>query len=213
MERAMTRSWAMGAMLALAGCGAPEQPAKQPAANVAAERAEPVAAPRPASTPTAPAAEPEPESEAKVNLAPDELTVVLESGAARHVTFGTSHDSTLQILGAALGNPMEQARNDECGAGPLDYAAFRGGLSLYFQDGKFAGWDLDGREKGGVFALANGIGIGSTRRQLEAAGDVRVRESTIGHEFALGDLSGLIDSSAATGKVTNLWAGTTCIAR
>ena len=206
----MIRRVAISALLTLAACGAPDQPANQgvPEAKPAEAMVPAVPSPTPSAAPTA-----EPESEARVKLAPDELTVVLKSGAARHVTFGTSQDSTLQILGAALGNPMEQARNDECGAGPLDYAAFRGGLSLYFREGKFAGWDLDGREKGGVFTVANGLGIGATRRQLEAAGDVTVRESTIGHEFALGDLSGLIDSAAATGKVTNLWAGTTCVSR
>ncbi|HEX8302768.1 hypothetical protein [Sphingomonas sp.] len=148
-----------------------------------------------------------------LNLAPDELTLVLANGSARHVTFGMDKAAATRMVAAALGNPIEQSRNEECGGGALDYAAFREGLSLYFQEGKFAGWDLDGRENG-KFSTANGIGIGMTRKALEAAaGDLTVEESSIGQEFATGELSGVLSSAAATGKITNLWAGVTCIAR
>lgn len=148
-----------------------------------------------------------------VNLAPDELTLVLPGGSARHLGFGVARGDAVRMISAALGSPIEEATNQECGAGPLAYATFRDGLSLYFQDGKFVGWDLDGRENG-KFTTANGIGIGATRKQLEASGSsVDVGETTIGHEFMIGALSGLLSSPAPEGKVTNLWAGTTCIAR
>lgn len=147
-----------------------------------------------------------------VNLAPDELTLVLPTGSSRHVSFGTPRAEAVQMVSAALGNPVEQADNQDCGAGTLAYAAFRDGLSLYFQDGKFAGWDLDGRENG-KFTTGNGIGIGTTRKALEAAGPVEVSETTIGNEFVVGEMSGLLSSRAPEGKVTNLWAGVTCIAR
>lgn len=148
-----------------------------------------------------------------LNLAPDELTLVLANGSARHVTFGMGKAEATQMVTAALGSPIEQATNEDCGAGALDYAAFRQGLSLYFDDGKFAGWDLDGRENG-KFSTANGIGIGMTRTALEAAaGPVKVEESTIGQEFMIGEMSGLLSSAGADGKVTNLWAGVSCIAR
>ncbi|MDQ0249997.1 hypothetical protein J2W22_002061 [Sphingomonas kyeonggiensis] len=148
-----------------------------------------------------------------VNLAPDELTLVLPNGASRHVRFGIAKADAVQMLGTALGHPVEQAENQDCGAGALGYAAFRDGLSLYFQDGKFAGWDLDGRENG-KFATGNGIAIGMTRKALEAAaGSIDVGETSIGNEFMAGDLSGLLSSPAPDGKVTNLWAGVTCIAR
>lgn len=148
-----------------------------------------------------------------LNLAPDELTLVLPNGSARHVGFGIAKADAVQMISAALGHPIEEATNQDCGAGALGYAAFRDGLSLYFQDGKFAGWDLDGRENG-KFTTGNGIGIGMTRKALEAAaGSVEVGESTIGNEFMIGDLSGLLSSPAPDGKVTNLWAGVTCIAR
>lgn len=147
-----------------------------------------------------------------LNLAPDELTLVLPNGASRHVGFGTAKVEAVKMVSAALGSPIEEATNQDCGAGALGYAAFRNGLSLYFQDGKFAGWDLDGRENG-KFTTGNGIGIGTTRKQLEAAGSVDVGETTIGNEFMMGGLSGLLSTPAPDGKVTNLWAGVTCIAR
>lgn len=194
------------ALALLAGC------TSEPASNVAAvsnSTTNTVTAPAPANsavTATVEAAGP------ALNLAPDELTLVLPDGAARHANFGMDKDMVTTMVSSALGSPIEQARNEDCGAGALDYAAFREGLSLYFQDGKFAGWDLDGRENG-KFATADGIGIGSTRKALEASGPVTVEESTIGQEFMLGEMSGLLSSAAADGKVTNLWAGVTCIAR
>lgn len=149
-----------------------------------------------------------------LNLAPDELTLVSTSGSARHITFGMAKAEATQMVTAALGSPIEQGTSSDCGAGKLDFANFRQGLSLYFQDGKFAGWDLDGRENG-KFTTANGIGIGTTRAALEDSGSaVEMQpESTIGHEFTIGDMSGLLSSTAPTGKVTNLWAGVNCIAR
>jgi hypothetical protein len=147
-----------------------------------------------------------------VNLAPDELTLVLPNGASRHVTFGIARADAVRMLAAALGSPIEEANSQDCGAGPLAHATFRDGLSLYFQDGKFAGWDLDGRESP-RFTTGNGIGIGTSRKALEAAGTVDVGETTIGNEFMMGELSGLLSSPAPDGKVTNLWAGVTCIAR
>ncbi|RYY29282.1 MAG: hypothetical protein EOP62_00085 [Sphingomonadales bacterium] len=149
-----------------------------------------------------------------LNLAPDELTLVLEGGSARHVTFGMDKAMATQMITAALGSPIEQATLEDCGAGKLDYANFRQGLSLYFQDGKFQGWDLDGRENG-KFQTANGIGIGTTRKQVEGLGSVLEMqpESTIGHEFMIGEMSGLLSDTTPGGKVTNLWAGVSCIAR
>jgi hypothetical protein len=195
------------AMLALlAGCKS------EPAANtVAANETVNVAAPAPA--PSASITAEVSAAMPALNLAPDELTLVLENGSARHVTFGMDKATATQMVSAALGNPIEQSTNEDCGAGALHYAAFREGLSLYFQDGKFAGWDLDGRENG-KFQTANGIGIGMTRKALEtAAGPVKVEESSIGQEFMIGEMSGLMSSAGADGRVTNLWAGVSCIAR
>lgn len=199
---------AIAALSMLAAC-APDLP-KQPAENKAEANEAEIIVPPAHETNIANASEEV--SGLGVNLAPDELTLVLPSGASRHMSFGMARADAVKMLSAALGSPIEQADNQDCGAGSLGYAAFRDGLSLYFQDGKFAGWDLDGRENG-KFTTGNGIGIGTTRKQLEAAGKVEVGETTIGQEFMLGEMSGLLSSDAPDAKVTNLWAGVTCIAR
>lgn len=192
------------AMLALSGCQG------EPVANNTVSEPENVAVAPP---PAANVVVAKPDAAPALNLAPDELTLVLDTGATRHITFGMEKVAATQMVAAALGSPIEQATNEECGAGPLQYAVFRDGLSLYFQDGKFAGWDLDGRENG-KFSTGNGIGIGTTRKALEdAAGPVAVEESSIGQEFTVGEMSGLLSANEPGGKVTNLWAGVTCIAR
>ncbi|WP_066797031.1 hypothetical protein [Sphingomonas soli] len=207
----MHKTMLMGAaaMLALlTGCQS------EPTANVAvANEAANLVDPEPAAANTAAAAEVSETAALALNLASDELTLVTESGSARHIPFGMERATALHMISAALGSPIEQDSNQDCGGGKLDYAAFRQGLSLYFQDGKFAGWNLDGRENG-KFTTANGIGIGMTRAALEDSGsEVTVEESTIGLEFMTGDMSGLLSAPGPGGKVTNLWAGVNCIAR
>jgi hypothetical protein len=131
---------------------------------------------------------------------------------SRRAAFGMSRAEVLRILAPALGNPIEEGDSQECGAGTLGFATFREGLGLYFEDGKFAGWDLDGSD-GGRFFIPAGVGIGSTRAKLEAASPVKVEDSTLGIEFSAGGISGLLSARDPAGQITNLWAGVTCIAR
>ena len=205
----MTRGLLAGFALALlAGCG----PTEEPDANksiVFHGNADELVVPKAAPANIANVAD---IAEPAVNLAPDGLSLVLPTGATRQVTFGMPRDAATRAIAAALGGPVEEGDNQECGAGALSFASFRGGLGLYFDGGKFVGWDLDGRD-GGQFATAAGIGIGSTRRQLESANAIKVEDSTLGVEFGAGDLSGLLSSRDPDGEITNLWAGTTCISR
>ena len=64
----------------------------------------------------------------------------VESGDADRVGFGTGQDDAVRTVAAALGDPIETGLNEECGAGPLAYVDYQGGLRLYFQAGEFAGW-------------------------------------------------------------------------
>jgi hypothetical protein len=129
-----------------------------------------------------------------------------DTGSARLVAFGTPWPQAVAAL-AFLGKPLA-GRNEECEAGPLDYARWDGSLTLYGQDGQFVGWFADSGS--GTIATAAGVGPGTTRQDLEAAYDVEVFESTLGTEFTAGALSGLLDSPHLDSPVTALWAGTSC---
>jgi hypothetical protein len=144
-----------------------------------------------------------------LNLAPDGLSVVLESGSARHANFGMARDTVVPMISAALGEPTGESRNLECGQGPMELVQFRDGLTMEFMGGKFVGWDLDGRAKTAL-ATAAGIGIGSTLKQVRDAMTVTVENSTLGDEFRAGDLGGLLTSLEPDATITHLWAGSTC---
>jgi hypothetical protein len=58
-----------------------------------------------------------------------------------------------------------------------------------------------------------GVGIGTTRAQVEDALAIQVSSTSLGTEFTAGGLAGLLDGPGAEARITNLWAGETCIAR
>ena len=129
------------------------------------------------------------------------------SGSARPLPFGTPQAAVMTAL-AGLGT-AEINKLDECGAGPLDGASWPAGPTLYFQDGKFVGWAVGGPGREAL-TTASGIGIGSTRAELEAAYKTEVFDSSLGTEFAAGELFGILEGDGANAKITNLWAGTSC---
>lgn len=198
----MTAKFALAlALLVLAGCSSdapPDKPADEtvPAAS---------AAPLPATAP----------DDAITETAAPVLAVEAEglrlfnakTGSARPVAFGTPRDQVLTSL--AFRGPPGTGRNSECGAGPLDYANWPDGLGLYFQGGNFVGWMLDKRAKGGI-TTASGIGPGSSRADLESAYSATFSDTTLGTEFAAGELFGLLDGEGKNAKITNMWGGVSC---
>ena len=52
--------------------------------------------------------------------------------------------------------------------------------------------------------------MGSTLRAVREAMHITVEKSTLGNEFTAGDLGGLVNDTKPDGKVTALWAGSTC---
>ncbi len=130
-----------------------------------------------------------------------------QSGSARSVAFGMKRADVLAML--AFRGPPGTGRNEECGAGPLDYANWPDGLGLYFQGGTFVGWNLDERASGAI-TTASGIGPGSSRADLDGAYAAQVSETTLGTEFAAGELFGLLDGKGKSAKITNMWGGVSC---
>ena len=107
-----------------------------------------------------------------------------------------------------------------CGAGPLASATLDGGLTLWFDDGAFAGWFTSGVPDGGApLTATTGLGVGSPFAALEGAYRADVRETSLGTEFYTGapdipgGFSGLLDGTGPDATVTALWAGTTCVFR
>ncbi|MGQ0559066.1 MAG: hypothetical protein ACT4OE_05700, partial [Sphingosinicella sp.] len=127
------------------------------------------------------------------------------------LAFGTPRAAAMAGVARALGNPAEEGENGECGAGPLAFADFQGGLRLYFQNGALVGWEVD--ETSG-FATASGIEIGMPRRMLgRTAPGLRVDQSTLGTEFDADGIFGLLSGPQQEATISRLWAGTTCAFR
>lgn len=198
------RAWGVLAVLLLGACGQQAPSDKAPSANAGAATADAGNAglPRPA----------RPASSLSLALQSEGLQLVDRDGKTYPIAFGVAEDQALRQVSQARGALVDQGDNDECGAGPLSYANFEGNLALLFQDGKFAGWSVN---EGGDTAITttSGIGLGATRAALEKAYQTTVEESTIGTEFTAGGLSGLLDGKGPSAKITDIWAGVTCIAR
>jgi hypothetical protein len=155
-----------------------------------------------------------PSAAADPPLAMEENGIVIADpggGPARSLAFGMAEDEVLAAV--AFRGEAERGTSPECGPGPLQYASWPDGVGLFFMDGEFGGWWLDGRDGSAVTTRA-GIGPGSTRDALQAAYDVEIGESTLGMEFfTTGGISGLLDGEGADARVTHMWAGLNCVFR
>jgi hypothetical protein len=151
--------------------------------------------------------------------APAERSPLLLEGAGlgipdasppRIVSFNTPKAAVIEALTKALGRaPNALGNNEECGGGGgMEFAEWKDEITLYFEEGAFSGWDSEGELK-----TTNGIGLGSSRADVEKLTGFEVEESTLGTEFRAGGLSGLLASKAPGAKVTALWGGTTCVFR
>lgn len=136
------------------------------------------------------------------------------TGRARPIPFGTAR-AEVEALLASRGPPVTGTQAD-CGAGPLAYAAWPDGLKLYFQAGKLAGWALDGRAagpRGPAIGTASGVGPGSSRAQLTDDQVATFAKTSLGTEFRSGEINGLLDGAGAEARITDMWAGASCVFR
>lgn len=133
------------------------------------------------------------------------------SGSARAVPFGRPQDEVMASLEPLRGLAVK-GTNQDCGAGPVQYATWRDGLSLVFQGNRFVGWSLDGRAED-VIATAAGVGPGTTRAELQSAYSATISKTSLGYEFSTGDLHGVLDGASVRARVTDMWAGVSCVGR
>ncbi len=132
---------------------------------------------------------------------------LLPGGTVRPVPFGTPEAAALRVMERVRGSGVERGENLACRA---SYVSWDDGLTVWFVRGRFVGWSLRG---GSVLTTASGVGLGSTRAQLDSAYDAGVRESSLGTEFQAGGLTGLLESPAEDARISHLRAGATCVAR
>ena len=147
-----------------------------------------------------------PLAEPKLTLERGGLRLTLPGGTSRLVAFGASHDAVMAAL--PFRPEPGESTNAECGAGPVLFASWPDGVNLLFQDGKFGGWSLD--ERANTIRTTGGVGIGTTLAQLRKKGRVALSRSTLGNEFVLGGISGLLDGRTPRAKVSALWTGLSC---
>jgi len=137
------------------------------------------------------------------------------NGTTRLLAFGMKETDVATIITNIRGKMVERGKNQECGAGPLGFTRWGGGLTLWFEKERFAGWFVDGRQQNAANKLTTiaGIGTGSTRAQLNKVYTTKVFQSTLGTEFSAGQLGGLLSGTKPSDRVTSLWSGVTCLFR
>jgi len=138
------------------------------------------------------------------------------SAGAESFFFAAGQAEVEAALAKALGPKLRSGDNPECGAGPVTFTDFAGGLTAHFQEGKLVGWNWHLPQDGdaaatGRVSLAGTVQLGSPRAAVEAApGFAKVEGSTLGEEFALAaKLGGFITGD----RVEMLYAGTQCFFR
>ena len=171
------------AAFSLASCGGNDVPS--PAERMEGEAAVPV-------------------DEGQVSLRPDGLTAGAES-----FFFAAGENEVKAALAASLGDALTSGEMPECGAGPISYASYPGGLAVNFQDGSLVGWLLE--ERSDDITLSSGLQIADPKFTVEQTpGYFLIDDSTLGEEFVIsGEIAGFFED----GNVSMLYAGVQCFFR
>lgn len=196
---------AWGALLLLAAC----KPAESPVDDAAKIKADPAAQA---------VAQKADIAEAVLTLDAEGLRIVTPTtGATVLLAFDSPRASAEAAVGKIAGAIDEKTSNEECGAGPMQFARYDG-LTLNYQDGNFVGWNLMNEAGAPVYTTTSGIGIGTTRAKAsESVTIAPVVGSTLGEEFTIGEgdtvMGGIFAKAGPTAPVDSLYAGTNCFFR
>ena len=132
---------------------------------------------------------------------------VLADGTTKLLAFGTPMTDVLAELAVAVaGKASEPTTKDGCTTYSWE-AGRHEILSLFARDGKFVGF-----EGGPGYGMANEIGFGSTRAELDAALDPKYgAPDEMGQiPFTVNGLRGLVEADGPEAGVVLLEAGTKC---
>ena len=195
----------------------PMEPAVPAASSVA------TAPKRDAASPVVPSGGP-----ATLALADNAVQLVnTKTGSTTKIPLGRPFDPMVRTITNVLGEPPASVGvNGECGAGPLKMATWANGLTLAFREQdrgdassgrgwQFAGGSLNpGRGAGRAPATMAGVGLGTTRAEVESAYVIKGVKSSLGYEFSTASgLYGLFDGAGPQARVSALWSGTSCVFR
>ncbi|WP_088284227.1 hypothetical protein [Kineosporia sp. A_224] len=217
-----------GAVLALGACGSagsgsaassattPAAPTSSASAvTSSAAPSTPVSPPSPSRTasPSKTPATAEPVARPVLVLESDGLGYVVGDAAIRHLPFGSDGTAVVTAVGTALGGSLTRNDLPECGQGPRTGAG-RAGFSVLLDGTKFVGWTDQGA-KGRHLTTADGLGIGSTLRDIKAGRPgTTTSEGSVGTEFIDGDgFGGILGGASLTSRATLVYAGETCFFR
>ena len=130
--------------------------------------------------------------------------------------FAAGRTEVDTALAGVLGDASRNGANEECGAGPMQFTDYPGGLTVNFQNGSLVGWLHRQPDDGeaaptGEVSIVGDVQLGTAQAEAEAAdGYLTITESTLGEEFSLGDkIGGFFEG----GSVSMLYAGTQCFFR
>lgn len=158
-------------------------------------------------------------------LTSNALQVVnINTGSTSEIPFGKPLDQMIEIITNVLqSKPKTIGINSECAAGPLKMASWNNGLTVVFQkkeseskasetNWQFVGWFVGSNSKNSKeISTMAGIGIGSTRAEMESAYVLSVSKTSLGYEFSTSSgLFGIFDGSNKEAKITSLWSGLSC---
>lgn len=132
------------------------------------------------------------------------------AAGAQTFPFASARAEVDAALAGILGPALRTWSNAECGAGPMEFSGYPGGLTLNFQDGALVGWHLDAASE--KVLVESGLGIGAPgERVASMPGFALVEGSTLGEEFysEAEGLGGFIEE----GRVASLHAGVNCFFR
>ncbi|SFP13756.1 hypothetical protein [Qipengyuania nanhaisediminis] len=147
--------------------------------------------------------------EARIIVNANGLAAASDKGAMV-MRFGSPRAEVDAMAESAWGEAGEQSRQEECGAGAMDFTSY-GPLQIAYQDDRFAGWFVRG---GDGVVTSDGIRTGATLEALKSERQVREIDSTLPGEFeyTTGDF-GTIRGFAEDGTITALQAGLSCFFR
>lgn len=130
--------------------------------------------------------------------------------------FAAGKSEVETALSGVLGEPTGSGTNQECGAGPMQFTEYAGGLTVSFMEGSMVGWfwrlPLDGDPPAQAeISLVGDLQLGAPEAEARGAeGFDLIEESTLEGEFSLGDkIGGFLEGE----QVSMLYAGTQCFFR